>query len=330
MKPKALYILSPDAAGRIYGEPERRDIAALADVMGPPMSREEAEAHPEELEDVEVIFSGWGGPHIDEAFLASAPRLRAVFYGAGSIRGIVSDAFWERQVRITGAYGANAVSVSEYTLAQILLALKRAWPMARRCRRERAWAKEPVPGVYGTTVGIVSLGMVGRKVCERLQPFDLEVLAYDPFARPEDAETLGVELTGLADVFRRSPVVSLHTPKLPETIGLVTGELVGSMPEGGTLINTSRGAVVREDELIDVLRRRPDLFAVLDVTEPEPPAADSPLWEMENVVLTPHIAGALNTECRRLGRCMVEEFERYVRGEPLVYEITRERAAVLA
>jgi phosphoglycerate dehydrogenase-like enzyme len=268
---------------------------------------------------------------LDAAFLAAAPRLRAVFYGAGSVKGIVSDAFWAKGIPITSSYAANAVPVAEYTLAQILFCLKKGWQHALAIRSARRYpGLLAVPGAYGSVVGIVSLGMVGRMVCEHLKRFDLRVIAYDPFATDEDARSLGVELCSLEELFRCADLVSLHTPWLPETVGLITGAHFASMKPGATFINTARGAVVREQELIDVLQRRPDLFALLDVTYPEPPEPGSPLYTLDNVILTPHIAGSLNAECRRMGRIVVDEVGRFVRGEPLRWAISRERAAVMA
>src|SRR5439155_15284758 len=111
-------------------------------------------------------------------------------------------------------------------------------------------------------------------------------------------------------------------PVVPETVGMITGALVDSMWPGATLINTARGVIVREAEMVEVLSRRPDLQAVLDVSDPvEPPAADSPLYALENVVLTPHIAGSAGPECRRMGRYMVEELRRYLAGEPLKWQV---------
>jgi phosphoglycerate dehydrogenase-like enzyme len=172
--------------------------------------------------------------------------------------------------------------------------------------------------------------MIARLVRERLRPFDLKVLAYDPFAKPEEAARLGVTLVPLEVLFRESDVVSLHTPWLKETEGLITGELLASMKPGATFVNTARGAVVREPEMIEVLQRRPDLFAVLDVTYPEPPVADSPLYSLPNVFLTPHIAGSMDHECRRMGRYMIEELDRFLAGQPLAWQVTREKAALLA
>jgi phosphoglycerate dehydrogenase-like enzyme len=139
---------------------------------------------------------------------------------------------------------------------------------------------------------------------------------------------LDVESTPLAELFRRSDVVSLHAPLLDETVGLIAGEHLAAMKPGATFINTARGGIVSQDELVEVARRRPDLQFVLDVTEPEPLPPDSPLYALENVVLTPHIAGSVGTECRRMGRYMVEELRRYLAGEPLQWLITPELAAI--
>jgi phosphoglycerate dehydrogenase-like enzyme len=144
---------------------------------------------------------------------------------------------------------------------------------------------------YGSTVGLVSLGMVGRLVRERLRPFDLRVVACDPYVTSEEAHVLGVDLIPLEDLFASSEVVSLHAPWLPETEGMIQGSHLASMKRNATLINTSRGAVVREAEMVEILEARPDLWAVLDVTHPEPREPGSRLYDLPNVVLTPHIAG---------------------------------------
>ena len=178
--------------------------------------------------------------------------------------------------------------------------------------------------------GLVSLGMVGRLVRERLRPFDLRVVAYDPYVTPKEAQVLGVDLMPPGGFVRVvGGCFATHAAGC-ETDGMILGSHIASMKRNATLINTSRGAVVREAEMVEVLEERPDLWAVLDVTHPEPPEPGSRLYELPNVVLTPHIAGSLGSECRRMGRLVVDELRRYVAGEPLEYEITRERAALLA
>lgn len=329
---KGLYILGKDSFKKIYGPKEREDIAKLVDIYAPPQTPESVKENPSILNDAEVIFSGWGAPRMDEEFLASAPNLKVVFYGAGSIKQMVTDAFWDRGIIVTSAYAANGIPVAEYTLSQILFSLKRGWQFVLSIKKEGKYpeVREEVPGAYGSTVGIISLGMIGRYVCELLKHFDLKVIAYDPYVKEEEAAKLGVQLCSLEEVFKESDVVSLHTPWLKETEGMITGAHFESMKPRATFINTARGAVVRENEMIEVLKKRPDIFAILDVTYPEPPRPGSPLYTLPNVILTPHIAGSMDRECNRMGRYMVEELKRYINGEPLRWQITRERAAVLA
>jgi phosphoglycerate dehydrogenase-like enzyme len=108
---------------------------------------------------------------------------------------------------------------------------------------------------------------------------------------------------------------------------MINGKLIASMKEGATLINTARGAIIAEEEMIEVLSSRPDLSAILDVTHPEPPAADSPLRTLPNVILTPHIAGSTDAECARMGKWMVDELRRYLEGAPLQYLVKKETLA---
>jgi phosphoglycerate dehydrogenase-like enzyme len=329
---KGLYILDGPSVDLIYGPDVRRDIDGLVDIYAPPQTAASVLTDPTLLREAEVIFSGWGGPVMDERFLEAAPNLRAVFYGSGSIKRLTTAAFWQREILITSAYAANAVPVAEYTLGAILLSLKHFWRYALLAKNGAGWGDHtrPLPGGYRATVGLVSFGMIARQTAELLRSFDVECLVFCPFLSEAKAREHRVQRCSLAEVFARSDVISLHTPELPETLGMITGELIGSMKPDATLINTARGAVVREPEMIAVLRRRPDLTAVLDVTHPEPPLADSPLLTLPNVVLSPHIAGSMGREIERLGRYMVDELQRYLAGQPLRWQITRQLAETLA
>ena len=328
---KGLFILTEKNFEITYGPQEIKDIKKYVDINERSMTKAEIRKDLSVLKSVEVIFSGWGGPRMDSEFLEAAPNLQCVFYGSGSIKGKVTDEFWEKEITICSSWAANAVPVAEYTLAQILFSLKRGWYFAFEVKKEnRFLLKKNISGAYGSTVGIISLGMIGRKVCEFLKDFDVKVIAYDPYISSEKAAKLNVELCELDEVFRQAEVVSLHAPLLPETEGMITGEHFKLMKENATFINTARGAVVNEPEMIAVLQERSDIYAVLDVTYPEPPAADSPLYDLLNVVLTPHIAGSIGRECRRMGRYMVNELERYVAGQPLKWSITREQIKIMA
>lgn len=327
----ALFLLNSDAYHKIYSPAQQAEIANLVELCGPPQTAQAIAADPTILNEIEIIFSGWGMPRMNEEFLAHCPNLKIVFYGAGSIKHCTTEAFWRRAIPITSSYAANAVPVAEFTLAQILLCLKKTWQHALAIKQDpQSRQRLTVPGGYGSTVGIIALGMIGRMVCEHLRPFDLNVIAYDPYVTVADAAKLGVTLVSLDDLFAQADVVSLHAPWIDATVGMITGTHLAAMKKGATFINTARGAIVRETEMIEVLQKRPDLLAVLDVTYPEPPVAGSPLYTLPNVILTPHIAGSMDSECQRMGQIVVDELKRYLAGEPLQWTISQEQAAIMA
>jgi len=167
-------------------------------------------------------------------------------------------------------------------------------------------------------------------VRERLCPFAVRVIAYDPYISLAEAAELDVDMCSLNALFCEAQVVTLHAPLLPETVGMVKGAHLAAMPQGGTFINTARGGLVRQDELVTILTQRTDLHVVLDVTDPEPPQPGSLLYSLPNVTLTPHIAGSLGSERRRLGQAMVSELQRFVAGKPLQYGITQEQVQRMA
>lgn len=281
---------------------------------------------------VDVILGGWGMPVLDAEFLRKAPNLRAVFYAAGSVRGFMTPEAWARRLAVTTAAQANSETTAEFTLSLVLFSLKHGWHFVRnpRVAWRDAHSHRDIPGLYGSRIGLVSFGRVARRLADLLRHLPVEVVGWDPVQPDEVLLGHGVRPCDLATLFRTSHVVSLHVPWLPETENLVGHDLLDSMQPGATLVNTSRGAVLDEDALVRILGRRPELTAVLDVTREEPPAADSPLYELPNVVLTPHIAGAYGPECQRLGACAVDEMLRYAQGEPLRHALSREEAALLA
>ena len=327
----AVLILSPDAVPLAYAEPVLRRLRPLLgrlDIVAP---AGDWPLHRAALEKAEVIFSGWGAPKMDEAFLRAMPNLRAVFYAGGSVRYFVTDAFWRAGVRLTTAQATNAIPVAEYAASMLQLGLKRVWHFARVTRETRNFpADRPLPGAYGTTIGLVSYGTIARLVRARLRMLDCAVIVHDPFLSGEEAAREGVRKVGLEELFATADAVSIHTPKLPETAGLIRGRHLAAMKPQSFFLNTARGEVLHEPEVVEVLRQRPDLQAVLDVTAPEPPRPDSPLYQLPNVFLTPHLAGSVGAECQRMGLAMIDEYERYRAGLPLHWEITAERAALMA
>ncbi|MEW2403303.1 hydroxyacid dehydrogenase [Streptomyces sp. NPDC046862] len=285
------------------------------------------------LADAELLITGWGCPPVDTATLDAAPRLRAVVHTAGTVRHHITPACWERGLAVSSAAAANAVPVAEYTLAMILLANKRVLDTARLYRLERRridWnERHPEAGNYRRTVGILSASIIGRRVIDLLRPHDLTVLLHDPYVTDTEARELGARPVSLPELFTASDILSVHTPLLPETRGLVSRELLARLRTGGTLINTARGAVVDQGALTaEVVSGR--LNAILDVTEPEVLPVDSPLWECPNVLVTPHIAGSKGGELRRLADLALAEVEAYALGRPFAHPVRPEHLARLA
>lgn len=327
----AAYIGHPSHLPTVYSPQAREEIARSFSVKAPDIAGSGWRSRAEDLSDVEVLFATWGMPPLDADFLAAAPRLRAVFYAAGSVKGFATPEAESRGIVISCAAEANGIPVAEYSLGVILLSLKGFWVYQRQCPADKFRQDAAIiRGGYGSTVGLVSLGSIGRRVAGMLRACDVKVLAYDPYLTPEAAADLGVTPCDLSELFSRSDVVSVHTPWLPATEKLIGEKLVRSMKPGATLVNTSRGAVIDEEALCAVLRERSDLTAVLDVTYPEPPVGDSPLRHLPNVILTPHIAGSTGPEVARMGWWMVEEAKRYLAGGPLRHKVDYDKLSTAA
>lgn len=317
---------------RLVMEERRRDdvypdevlamIDATVTLERPFLTADELADQPDALRDTELLLTGWGAPVVDGALLERAPHLRGVLHAAGSVKHMIAPEVWARGVAVVSAAAANADPVAEIAVAQIVLAARGVPAARRRYARERQLAAAgAASGARGRTVGLVALGEIGRRVAERLEGSGLRLLAADPFADAAAAAEVGVELVGLEELFATADVVSLHAPLLPATTGMIDAALLRRLPEGATLINTARGGLVDEDGLVAVWQERPDLTALLDVTVEEPPAESSPLWTLENVELTPHVAGSMGEDRAAMGRLVAAELRRWAAGEALQHRI---------
>ncbi|MEU7719265.1 hydroxyacid dehydrogenase [Streptomyces tibetensis] len=271
----------------------------------------------------EVLVTGWGCPRIDETVLDAAPRLRAVLHSAGSVKSFATPALRERGVAVSSAAAANALPVAEYTLAMILLAGKDVLAARDRMRAERTsagWGVIPAIGNYGRRVGVIGASRIGRRVLELLRPFDLRPVLTDPYVDERRAAALGVPLLPLDELLRTSGIVTVHAPETPETHHMIGRRELALMPDGAVLINTARGALVDHDALVAELRTG-RLTAILDVTDPEPLPADSPLYDLPGAFVTPHLAGSQGNELARLGLTVAQEAERLLAGDRPAYAV---------
>ncbi|MFJ9381812.1 hydroxyacid dehydrogenase [Streptomyces sp. NPDC101455] len=284
------------------------------------------------LADTEVLITGWGCPALDETLLAATPRLHTVLHAAGSVRHLVDETGWQRGVAVSSAVAANAVPVAEYTLATILLSGKNAFALSHWYARSNAYpAAQQVAetGNYRRRVGIIGASRVGRRLLELLRPFDVIVSLSDPYVDEAEATRLGVQLLPLDHLLSTSDIVSVHAPSLPSTHHLLDERRLALIPDGAVLINTARGALIDHEALTAELETG-RLSAVLDVSDPEPLPVSSPLHQLPNVFLTPHIAGSLGNELERLGQTVVDEAERLVEGLPLLHRVRHEELTRVA
>lgn len=310
-------VFPPEVLARLR-ESVEIDPALVAEDFSDPRVREVLAA-------TEVLVTGWGCPRIDRAVLDAAPRLRAILHSAGSVKGFVTPEVWERGIVVSTAADANAVPVAEYTLAMILLAGKDVLNHRERLRTERVspgWGFVPGIGNHGRRVGVIGASRIGRRVIELLRPFDLRVSLTDPYVDEAGAAALGVPLLPLDELLRTCDIVTVHAPDTPETHRLLDRRALALMPDGAVLVNTARGALVDHDALVDELRTG-RLSAILDVTDPEPLPADSPLLDLPNAFVTPHLAGSQGNEVARLGLAVTQEAERIAAGAEPAYALDR-------
>ncbi|MFD6416279.1 hydroxyacid dehydrogenase [Streptomyces sp. NPDC060194] len=318
-RPRCALAMAAYLPARLFTPADRARMEALGEVEPVVLTDFDAPGARRVLAEVDVLVTGWESPYIDAAVLDRAPRLRAVLHTAGTVKHHVHPVCFERGLAVTSAAGANALPVAEYTLAWILLAGKGVMALKERYARERTAVplhrEYPEIGNAGRHVGIIGASRIGRRVIELLRPHDVLVSVHDPYLDAAGAKALGVRTLPLDELLEQCSVVSVHAPLTDRTRGMLDRRRLGLLRDGSTLLNTARGALIDQRALTEELVAG-RLHAVLDVTDPEVLPADSPLYELPNVVLTPHLAGSSGNELTRLGRAAVDELERFVHGRP--------------
>ena len=335
---KSIFLLNNKGnVDYVYSKESQARIKSLIDMdLNDIYCQEELEANPEKFKDVEYIFSTWsmpGGTEPKDDFGRFMPNLKAIFYAAGSVR-YFAESYFKRNVRIFSAYAANAIPVAEYSVAQILLANKGFYQssiLAKAGNYEEAHKVSLAHcGNYDAKVGIIGAGMIGKKVIELLKPYRLNIMVYDIFMSEEQAKEMGVTKVDLDTLFSECDIVSNHLANVPATVGILTKELFAKMKQNSTFINTGRGQQTDEDGMLEVFEKRPDICALIDVTIQEPPVEGSKFYTLPNVFVTPHIAGSQSNEVQRMSELVVDELERYLKGEKCLYEITAEKLKTMA
>lgn len=320
-RPRAALAMAPGVREDIFTGTALDRLAELVDLHDEVLHQ--MEPAPEALAKAEILVTGWGCPRIGAEILEAAPRLRLIAHTAGTVKTFLDPAILRRGVRVSSAAEANAIPVAEFTFAAIVFGAKRAFTLAHRYRAggtRRDFSGLPWLGTHRITIGLVGLSRIGRRVLGLLRALDVDVLVYDPYAEPVAVSGLGGYSTDLDTLLRCSQIVSIHAPDLPQTHRMLNRERLALLPDGAVVVNTARGPLLDHEALLDEVTSG-RLDAILDVSDPEPLPPGHPLFELPNVFVTPHLAGAQGNELARLADAALGEITRYVSGMPLRHEI---------
>ena len=273
-----------------------------------------------------ALITGWGTPEITPEVLSAAGDLRIIAHSAGSVRRLIPKQAFAQGIAVTHAAALIAEAVAEFTVFGMLLGLR--WPHRQNAwmHAGKPWSETRATGgnlLEAQRVGLIGCGYVAQRVIRKLQGFGMPIAVYDPYLPNARAAELGVTGVSLEELFSTCRVIANHAPTTPETDGMVTAAHFKLLQDGGVFINNARARAVNQDDMIAELATG-RIRAVLDVFNPEPLLPDSPLRGMENVFLTPHMAGQSDDTRMRQGAAMVNELARFLDGEPLQYPITLE------
>jgi phosphoglycerate dehydrogenase-like enzyme len=327
-------ILMPETTRKKILSPEAlEELASFADVRLPNESLLTPDDLAPLLDGAVACITGWGTPPLSEDLLAKTLSVGLVAHTAGSIRNLVPVDLMGGGLRVSHAAAIIADAVAEFVISEALLGLRPLHEIDRGMRAGEEWTTLRERGMgrllSACTVGIVGAGYVGRKVIHLFQAFGSRVLVFDPLLSPKAAAELGVLLRSLDDLLVESDVVSLHAPVLPETRGMIGAAQLARLRDGALFINTARAALVDEDALMSELQSG-RISAALDVFATEPLPPDSPFRTLPKLILSPHAAGHTTDTYLRQGKAMVEEVRRYLRGEPLDFEVTAQMLPTMA
>jgi D-3-phosphoglycerate dehydrogenase / 2-oxoglutarate reductase len=252
---------------------------------------------------------------VDAEVLAAAPKLKIVARAGVGLDNVDVDAATARGVLVVNAPTSNIHSAAEHALA-LMLAAARGIPAADASLRERTWKRSLFSGteIYGKTVGVVGLGRIGQLVAQRLAAFGTHVVAYDPYVSAARAAQLGIELLTLDELLGRADFISVHLPKTPETAGLIGKDALASTKPGVIIVNAARGGLIDEDALADAVRSGHVRAAGIDVFAKEP-TTESPLFDLPQVVVTPHLGASTGEAQDRAGTDVAASVKLALAGE---------------
>jgi D-3-phosphoglycerate dehydrogenase len=270
------------------------------------------------IKDIDGIIVGTD--NITSEIIKSGRNLKIIAKHGIGLDNIDLKAATENSIVVTYTPHANAESVTDLTIG-LILSIARHIPMAHSSTKQGRWERPKFLGteVYGKTLGIIGLGEIGYRVAKRVRGFDMRILAYDPYVSQEKANEVSAKLVDLETLLKESNFVTLHAPLTDKTRGMIGKKELSLMKKTAYLINTARGALVDEKALYEALKNKEIAGAAVDVYSEEPPSTDFPLFKLDNVVVTPHIAAYTKEAISRMDQIVAEDIVRFFCGERPLY-----------
>lgn len=330
---KLLYLPPVTLSPQILSARARDILNELGDVI---WNESDRNYTPEELAELlpgtEAIVTSWGSPIFTRELLAVADKLKIVGHAAGSIKHLMPREGYERGILVLSAAPVIADAVAEFTLWAMLSMQLDFYRYEKRMKVERSWRRESDGWgheLYGKRVGIIAVGMVGRRVVKLLEPFLCDVIVFDPYLDDLAAQDLGVRKVSLQELMSTSDIVSNHAPATPETKKMIGAEQFQAMKNNALFVSSASSWTVNSDALLAELRTG-RIRAVLDVFDEEPLPSESPFRDLDNVFLTPHVAGGTTETYERLVEVVVDDMVRIFAGQPSQLAVTWERLSIMA
>lgn len=285
----------------------------------------------EKIKGIDVVITGWGSPRIDEDVLKYADKLKYVAHTGGTVANYICEEVYKKGITVISGNEMYAESVAEGVIAYILASLRMIPRFSHALSYDKKWENPDLGrnynrGLLDRTVGIVSYGTISKYIIPMLQPFHVKIKLYSRKAMPQEfLDKYNVDQVSLEELFSSSDIVTMQTAQNPHTIGMITKKHLSLMKDGALFINTSRGPIVDENDLIEEIEKD-RIYVVLDVYNQEPLPKDSPFMGREKVMLMPHMGGPTIDRRDAITNALLNEVENHMAGKPLTLEIPWEQA----
>lgn len=267
----------------------------------------------EELKNYDALIIR-SGTTVTPKVLSKTTKLKIIGRAGVGVDNVDIQTASQKGIIVMNTPDANTLSTCEQTIA-LIMATARNTPQAYMSLKAKKWDRSKLTGIelYGKTLGVVGLGRIGAEVAKRMASFGMKIIGYDPFVTKEKAESMGIEVMELAELFKQADIITIHVPKTKDTKDLIGKAQIDTMKKNVILINCARGGIINEQALYEALKSGRVQKAALDVFDKEPPF-DSPLLELDNIVLTPHLGASTVEAQEKVGTGIIEQVVEALKG----------------